>query len=114
MKTIVYALAVIGALALGGLIMAGYKSPPVVLSGLSGLCPQMAQQAVRLPEDKAEYLAPLLHAADILNNSGTCVIEGGYGTDSHRFYLAVRDHSGGKPYFKRYTAADLLTLKPQS
>lgn len=81
-------------------------------AGLSGLCPQMQQQAVTLPEDKALYLAGLLNEADRLNNSGTCVIEGGYGKDSGRFYLAVRDHNGGKPYFKRYTAADLLNQKP--
>lgn len=77
-------------------------------AGIERLCPMMAQQAVSLPDDKSLYLAGLLNEADRLNNSGTCVIEGGYGQDSGRFYLAVRDHNGSKPYFKRYTAADLL------
>lgn len=81
-------------------------------AGLSKLCPQMVQQSVVVPEEKAFFLSILLNEADRLNNSGLCVIEGGLGPDSGLYYLAVRNHSGGHPFFRRYSEKELLALRP--
>ena len=109
MKIIVYIFAFIGALVVGGLIMGGDKSQR---AGLSGLCPQMVQQSVVVPDEKAFFLSILLNEADRLNNSGLCVIEGGLGSDSGLYYLAVRKHNGGHPFFRRYSEKELLALTP--
>ena len=109
MKIIVYILAALGALVVAGLIMGGGKSQR---AGLSGLCPQMAQQAVVLPAEKFAFLSIMLNEADRLNNSGICVIEGGLGTDEKPYYLAVRNHTGGHSYFRRYSEAELLAISP--
>ncbi len=111
MKIIVYFLAGIGALVVAGLIFGGGGSANQ-RAGLAGLCPQIGQMAILTPDEKMFFRAILLNEADRLNNSGTCVIEGGLGRDSGLYYLAVRNHSGGSPYFKRYTEAELLALKP--
>jgi hypothetical protein len=110
MKLILTALAIVGAFLFFAANMGGSGSQR---AGLAGLCPQIGQQAfMAVPQEKAFFLTIMLAEADRLNNSGTCVIEGGLGPDSGLYYLAVRDHRGGQPYFKRYSEKELLALSP--
>ena len=117
MKIIVYILAALGAFSILGVVMGYGSSNPHMKyidqrAGVSKLCPQMVQQAVVLPAEKFFFLSILLNEADRLNNSGLCVIEGGLGTDEKPYYLAVRNHSGGHSFFRRYSEAELLALSP--
>jgi hypothetical protein len=108
MKTFVVVCLVLIALALFGARDSGSNR-----AGLAGLCPQISQHAfMAVPPEKAFFLTIVLAEADRLNNSGTCVIEGGLGPDSGLYYLAVKNHSGGQPYFRRYSESELLALTP--
>lgn len=66
----------------------------------------MDRSSINLPSDKSGDMAPLLGAAEKLNKQGLCVIEGGWGSQTQRFYLTVQK-PGQQPTFRRFTPAEL-------
>lgn len=79
--------------------------------GPRALCPQIGPMAIVLPDDKDRRGPDLYAQAYRLNEQGICVIEGGFGRSLGLYYLAVRNHDGGQPYFLRYSDEELTALK---
>jgi hypothetical protein len=105
MKLIVYILAAVGALVVGGLMLGGKDQR----AGLAGLCPQIPQGSITLPDSHAADLALLLNAADALNNSGTCVRDGGWSASSGAFYFTIQE-PGARHQVRHYSGAELRSL----
>lgn len=78
---------------------------------LRAACGPLPRAAIIVPADKASDLAPLLSAAEKLHGQGLCVIEGGWGVQAQKFYLAVQQP--GKPAtFRRFTPHELYDFAP--
>ena len=74
-------------------------------------CGPLPREAVIVPADRASDLAPLLSAAEKLHGHGVCVLDGGWGLQTQKFYLAVQQP--GKPAeFRRFTPAELYDFAP--
>lgn len=69
-------------------------------------CGSLPRQSILVPAERSSDLAPLLSAAEKLHGQGLCVIEGGWGAQTQRFYLTVQQ-PGQTPTFRRFTPAEL-------
>ena len=74
-------------------------------------CGPLPREAIFVPADRASDLAPLLSAAEKLHGQGLCVLEGGWGIQTGKFYLAVQQ-PGQKATFRRFTPAELYDFAP--
>ena len=73
-------------------------------------CPSVDQSSIWLPPDRAQDLAALLNAADVLNNRmGVCVIGGGWGVQTGAYFISVKE-PGKTPNNRRYQLAELQSL----
>lgn len=52
-------------------------------------CPNFEEHLLWVPKDKIEAKPDLLKKAKSLNNSGQCVVEGGFGRQAGKFYITV-------------------------
>lgn len=72
-------------------------------------CPPFEKSALWLPESQRRHSAAFEAKARQVHQSGQCVIEGSWGMQLGRFYLAV--HDAGTPrakgYHLRFTAEEL-------
>ena len=72
-------------------------------------CPPIEAGALWLPDSHRQYSTAFEAKARRVHQSGRCVIEGSWGTQQGRFYLAVHDAGSprAKAYHLRFTAEEL-------
>lgn len=71
-------------------------------------CPPIQPGAVALPDDRSAWRNLLEREAQRLNDSGQCVLEGSWGTQSQTFYIAVQP-PGQAPRHVRFTEQELAS-----
>ncbi len=65
------------------------------VSAAQSKCPDFEEHLIWVPKDKIEAKEDLMKKAKSLNDSGQCIVEGGFGRQSGKFYITVS--STGKP-----------------
>lgn len=72
-------------------------------------CPPLDTSVLWLPKDKEAAKVLFYKKAKKLNDSGKCVVEGGYGRNTNKFYITVSPTGKPSKYSKilRYSYDEL-------